>query len=203
MNDALAFRRTLAQRLSYLRQRASQSAGQRITQEEVGAACGVSRAHLAGVETARTSISLESAARLAHFYGVTLDYLMGREPHPPLVHIQGLGRGDFTFGRASFPPPSRAGEVFTQMPPSHDNVLNDSQQPLFKAGHEADNFKDPFPLNTDEVRLVRVWRRLAAGDKAKLMPVMVKMAEAQDRSTEPGQGLAKRWPTNSGDGDTY
>ena len=72
---------SIADRLRELR------AERKLNQDEVAEACGISRIALARYETGARAPRSEYVARLADFYGVTVDYLMGRDtpeaPPPP------------------------------------------------------------------------------------------------------------------------
>lgn len=57
-----------------------------LRQEDVAAAVGISRSHLAGLEKRHDKPGRETAMALAAFYGVTVDYLIngeGEAPRPP------------------------------------------------------------------------------------------------------------------------
>ena len=55
------------------------------TQEQVSEACGISKVALARYETGSRKPRIEIASRLAEYYGVSVDYILGRDdaPKPP------------------------------------------------------------------------------------------------------------------------
>ena len=55
------------------------------TQEQVSEACGISKVALARYETGSRKPRIEIASRLAEYYGVSVDYILGRvdAPKPP------------------------------------------------------------------------------------------------------------------------
>lgn len=68
---------TIADRLKALR------AQKGVNQDTAAEACNMSRIALARYETGTRIPRAENAARLADYYGVTVDYLLGREETPP------------------------------------------------------------------------------------------------------------------------
>ena len=59
------------------------------TQEQVSEACGISKVALARYETGSRKPRIEIASRLAEYYGVSVDYILGRDdaqkpPAPPI-----------------------------------------------------------------------------------------------------------------------
>ena len=52
---------------------------QNLTLQALHLGCGVSMASLSAYETGKYAPSIETLCKLANFYGVTLDYLLGRE----------------------------------------------------------------------------------------------------------------------------
>ena len=59
------------------------------TQEQVSEACGISKVALARYETGSRKPRIEIASRLAEYYGVSVDYILGRDeaPKPPAPPI--------------------------------------------------------------------------------------------------------------------
>lgn len=55
------------------------------TQDQVSEACGISKIALARYETGTRTPRIEIASRLADYYGVTVDYLLGNEGQPESV----------------------------------------------------------------------------------------------------------------------
>jgi transcriptional regulator with XRE-family HTH domain len=55
--------------------------GRSLTQADLEAETGISRAHIAKIETGRDGVSLQSLVALADFLGVSLDEMYGR-PRP-------------------------------------------------------------------------------------------------------------------------
>ena len=53
-----------------------------VNQDTAAEACDMSRVALARYETGTRIPRAENAARLADYYGVSVDYLLGREDHP-------------------------------------------------------------------------------------------------------------------------
>lgn len=53
------------------------------TQDQVSEACGFSRIALTRYETGTRMPKTEFAARLAEYYGVSVDYILGRDDPPP------------------------------------------------------------------------------------------------------------------------
>ena len=64
---------SIADRLRELR------AAKKLNQDEVAEACGISRIALARYETGTRTPRAVFVARLAEYYGVTIDYLMGAD----------------------------------------------------------------------------------------------------------------------------
>ena len=56
------------------------------TQAEVADAVGISRAHLAKLETGGDAPGRDSLVALSDYYGVPIDYLEGRTPPAPSPH---------------------------------------------------------------------------------------------------------------------
>lgn len=54
-----------------------------VNQDVVAESCNMSRIALARYETGARIPRSENAARLADYYGVTVDYILGREEAPP------------------------------------------------------------------------------------------------------------------------
>ena len=52
------------------------------TQEQVSEACGISKVALARYETGSRKPRIEIASRLAEYYGVSVDYILGRDDAP-------------------------------------------------------------------------------------------------------------------------
>jgi hypothetical protein len=77
MNEALG-KETVGNRLRALRQR-----DHRLTQQAVAEAVGVSRAHLARIETSDSLPGREALAALADYYGVAIDYILNGATEPP------------------------------------------------------------------------------------------------------------------------
>lgn len=69
--------KTITTRLRELRERLG------VNQETIAEACDISRVALTRYENGQRVPRAEIAARLADFYGVTVDYLLGRESAPP------------------------------------------------------------------------------------------------------------------------
>lgn len=59
------------------------------TQEQVSEACGISKVALARYETGSRKPRIEIASRLAEYYGVSVDYILGRDDaqKPPAPSI--------------------------------------------------------------------------------------------------------------------
>ena len=53
------------------------------TQDQVSEACGFSKIALTRYETGARMPKTEIAARLAEYYGVSVDYILGRDDPPP------------------------------------------------------------------------------------------------------------------------
>ena len=53
-----------------------------VNQEVAAEACGISRIALARYETGVRVPRMDTAAQLAEYYGVTVDYILGRDPDP-------------------------------------------------------------------------------------------------------------------------
>lgn len=66
----------LQQRLKGLRQQ------RKVTQQDVATAIGITPRNVQNFEYGTTSPSLQNAARLADFFNVSLDYLVGRSNNP-------------------------------------------------------------------------------------------------------------------------
>ena len=68
-----AEQKTVAYMLLYLREKAD------LTQDEVSRNTGISRGSLAGYETGARKPKYESLKKLADYYGVTVEYILGRD----------------------------------------------------------------------------------------------------------------------------
>lgn len=73
---------TIADRLKDLRSQKG------VNQDQAAEACNMSRVALARYETGTRVPRAENAARLADYYGVSVDYLLGRDPTPAQVPAQ-------------------------------------------------------------------------------------------------------------------
>lgn len=71
---------TIADRLRDLRTLKS------VNQDIAAEACGISRIALARYETGQRSPRIEIATRLADYYGVSVDYLLGGDEPSPAPH---------------------------------------------------------------------------------------------------------------------
>ena len=69
---------TIADRLKDLRSKKG------VNQDQAAEACNMSRVALARYETGTRVPRAENAARLADYYGVTVDYLLGRDDSVPI-----------------------------------------------------------------------------------------------------------------------
>lgn len=69
--------KTMQERLRCLRAKSGEN------QEKVAEACGISRIALARYEGGQRAPQAAILAKLAEYYGVTIDYLMGREQQSP------------------------------------------------------------------------------------------------------------------------
>ena len=101
----------LAENLLYLRKR------NRLTQEQVAAAVGVSRQALSKWETGESAPDIDNCIALANFYNVTLDDLVRYAPEGQLLPIPPKGKhffGAVTVGENGvFRLPEKALEVFS------------------------------------------------------------------------------------------
>lgn len=73
---------TIADRLKDLRSQKG------VNQDQAAEACNMSRVALARYETGTRVPRAENAARLADYYGVTVDYLLGRDDTPASIQAQ-------------------------------------------------------------------------------------------------------------------
>lgn len=96
--------KSIAERLRDLRSE------KKLNQDEVSEACGISRIALARYETGTRTPRAEIAARLADYYGVSVDYLLGRaEPAPaPAPKIDIMIRSDMPSYLHKLTPKNRA-----------------------------------------------------------------------------------------------
>ena len=101
----------LAENLLYLRKR------NRLTQEQVAGAVGVSRQALSKWETGESAPDIDNCIALANFYNVTLDDLVRYAPEGQLLPIPPKGQhffGAVTVGENGvFRLPEKALEVFS------------------------------------------------------------------------------------------
>lgn len=79
---------TIADRLKDLRSQKG------VNQDQAAEACNMSRVALARYETGTRVPRAENAARLADYYGVSVDYLLGRDPAPAPVPAQEKAPGE-------------------------------------------------------------------------------------------------------------
>ena len=104
----------LAENLLYLRKR------NRLTQEQVAGAVGVSRQALSKWETGESAPDIDNCIALANFYDVTLDDLVRYIPEEQLLPIPPKGKhffGVVTVGEdGAFRLPEKALEVFAIRP---------------------------------------------------------------------------------------
>lgn len=82
MIDVHSLKQTISDRLRKQRREKAIHMGCKLTQAEVAAAVGISRAHLAAAEAGHANVSLETITKLADFYEVSLDYLVGFSVSP-------------------------------------------------------------------------------------------------------------------------
>lgn len=82
MIDAEVLQTTISDRLRRQRREKAVHMGCKLTQADVAAAVGISRPHLAAAESGHANVSLETIAKLADFYEVSLDYLVGFSVSP-------------------------------------------------------------------------------------------------------------------------
>ena len=101
----------LAENLLYLRKQ------NRLTQEQVAGAVGVSRQALSKWETGESAPDIDNCIALANFYNVTLDDLVLYAPEGQLLTIPPKGKhffGEVTIGENGvFRLPEKALEVFS------------------------------------------------------------------------------------------
>lgn len=57
-----------------------------VNQDTVAEACNISRVSLARYENGTRTPVIDIASRLADYYGVTVDYILGREEAPVIIH---------------------------------------------------------------------------------------------------------------------
>ena len=103
---------SIADRLRDLR------ADKKLNQDVVSEACGISRIALARYETGARTPRAEYVARLADFYGVTVDYLMGREEAPAIQHTNPL------------PPPESIPEYLARLTPENRAFIEEMARKL-------------------------------------------------------------------------
>jgi len=77
---------TFGSRLKFLRK------NQKLTQDDLSKTLSVNRATLANWEIDRTMPDSVTIAKLAHYFDVTIDYLMGNADHPQGVLAWGTGQ---------------------------------------------------------------------------------------------------------------
>ncbi|MXV35789.1 MULTISPECIES: helix-turn-helix domain-containing protein [unclassified Saccharibacter] len=82
MIDSKTLQQTISDRLRKQRREKAVHMGCKLTQADVSAAVGISRPHLAAAEAGHANVSLETIAKLADFYEVSLDYLVGFSVSP-------------------------------------------------------------------------------------------------------------------------
>lgn len=82
MIDVNSLQKTISDRLRRQRREKAIYLGGKLTQADVAAAVGISRAHLAAAESGHANVSLETIAKLADFYEISLDYLVGFSVSP-------------------------------------------------------------------------------------------------------------------------
>lgn len=113
----------LAENLLYLRKR------NRLTQEQVAGAVGVSRQALSKWETGESAPDIDNCIALANFYDVTLDDLVRYTPEGQLLPIPPKGKhffGVVTVGEdGAFRLPEKALEVFAIRPGEELLVLGE------------------------------------------------------------------------------
>jgi len=113
----------LAENLLYLRKR------NRLTQEQVAGAVGVSRQALSKWETGESAPDIDNCIALANFYDVTLDDLVRYTPEGQLLPIPPKGKhffGVVTVGKdGAFRLPEKALEVFAIRPGEELLVLGE------------------------------------------------------------------------------
>ncbi|MDF2569411.1 MAG: hypothetical protein K0R55_1015 [Sporomusa sp.] len=66
----------LAQRLEYLREQ------RKLKLKEVGEAVGITASAVGSLEHGRRAISIETLIKMANFYGVSTDWLLGLSDNP-------------------------------------------------------------------------------------------------------------------------
>lgn len=103
---------SIAERLRDLR------ADKGLNQDVVSEACGISRIALARYETGARMPRAEYVARLADYYGVTVDYLMGREETPAVQNPNPL------------PPPESIPEYLARLTPENRAFIEEMAKKL-------------------------------------------------------------------------
>ena len=103
---------SIADRLRDLRSRKG------VSQDEASEACGISRIALARYETGARSPRPEITVKLADYYGVTVDYLMGRDDIPAPQPAKPL------------PPPDSIQEYLAQLTPENRAFIEEMARKL-------------------------------------------------------------------------
>lgn len=111
---------SIADRLRELR------AAKKLNQDEVAEACGISRIALARYETGTRTPRAVYVARLAEYYGVTVDYLMGRDEVPAPQPTKPL------------PPPESIPEYLARLTPENRAFIEDMAKRLLAMQQQED-----------------------------------------------------------------
>ena len=106
---------SIADRLRELR------AAKKLNQDEVAEACGISRIALARYETGTRTPRAVYVARLAEYYGVTVDYLMGRDDIPAPQPAKPL------------PPPDSMQEYLARLTPENRAFIEQMARKLLES----------------------------------------------------------------------
>ena len=99
------------------------------TQEEVAEACNISRVTLARYENGKRTPVAGNVSKLAAFYGVSVDYILGRESST--ITVQGAKGNQQPQDLATFQIPADAPKIkpFHDLPQEEYTVISDDFEP--------------------------------------------------------------------------
>ena len=96
-----------------------------LTIQAVCDGAGISVRTYQNYEYGKREISSEALYKLADFYGVTTDYLLGREPQPNPLAMLNISVNDKKFI-----------EIYSELPDTHKQIFIDTMIKLSEAGEQ-------------------------------------------------------------------
>ena len=96
-----------------------------ISQDEVANALGITLRTYQNYEYGQREPNIEMINKIADFFGVTTDYLLGREPQPNPLAMLNISVNDKKFI-----------EIYSELPDTHKQIFIDTMIKLSEAGEQ-------------------------------------------------------------------